>query len=254
MAWPLMSTKRIPLLNAWYVQQYSWTTMWSKLVKVVNEMQSCKTMKKCKCDFSGVFCSICLKSWRLLEFPKGISLDFKFCCYGNQNEHNCLSLKKQKVYYLSNSVVQKIIWNNTVDLLLHVVSFFLRKIQETLFLLWKTIVFCFWRKAYYSYCKCQSKKILNQANFLWYILTAHKISNKSNKRILRYCTFIFIIPCNIASVTSYLRENETENLQNGDFHLPQIPNFEMRYLENHLAHWGQCGLIFLHFSCSFIWA
>ena len=35
---------------------------------------------------------------------------------------------------------------------------------------------------------------------------------------------------------SYLSENEVENLENGDVHLAQIPDFEMRYLENHLAH------------------
>ena len=34
-------------------------------------------------------------------------------------------------------------------------------------------------------------------------------------------------------MTSYLRENEAENLQNGD---AQIPDFEMGYLENHFAH------------------
>ena len=43
---------------------------------------------------------------------------------------------------------------------------------------------------------------------------------------------------------SYLIENEAENLQNGDVHLAQIPDFEMEYLENHLAHWGQWWLIF----------
>ena len=32
----------------------------------------------------------------------------------------------------------------------------------------------------------------------------------------------------IASVTSYLSENEVKNLQNGDVHLAQIPDFEMR--------------------------
>ena len=36
-------------------------------------------------------------------------------------------------------------------------------------------------------------------------------------------------------MTSYLSENEAENLQNGDVHLAQIPDFEMEYLENHLA-------------------
>ena len=37
-------------------------------------------------------------------------------------------------------------------------------------------------------------------------------------------------------MTSYLRENEAENLQNGDIHLPQIPDFEMAYLKDRLAH------------------
>ena len=37
-------------------------------------------------------------------------------------------------------------------------------------------------------------------------------------------------------MTSYLNENVAENLQNGEGHFAQIANFEMRYLENHLAH------------------
>ena len=37
-------------------------------------------------------------------------------------------------------------------------------------------------------------------------------------------------------MTSYLSENEAKNLQNGDVHVAQILNFEMGYLENHLAH------------------
>ena len=37
-------------------------------------------------------------------------------------------------------------------------------------------------------------------------------------------------------MTSYLCENETENLQNGDVHLAQILDFGMGYLENYLAH------------------
>ena len=37
-------------------------------------------------------------------------------------------------------------------------------------------------------------------------------------------------------MTSYLSENKAKNLQNGDVHLAQIQNFEMGYLENHLAH------------------
>ena len=37
-------------------------------------------------------------------------------------------------------------------------------------------------------------------------------------------------------MTSYLNENEAKNLQNGDVHVAEIPDFEMEYLENHLAH------------------
>ena len=48
--------------------------------------------------------------------------------------------------------------------------------------------------------------------------------------------FHLLISCRTASVTSYLCENEAKNLQNGDTHLAQIPDFEMGYLENHLAH------------------
>ena len=64
---------------------------------------------------------------------------------------------------------------------------------------------------------------------------------------MRYCTFIFSMSCSIASVTSYLSGIEAKDLQNGDFHVAQIPDFEMEYLENHLAHWGRWWLVFLHF-------
>ena len=37
-------------------------------------------------------------------------------------------------------------------------------------------------------------------------------------------------------MTSYLSENEAESLENGDIHLAHILDFEMGYLENHLAH------------------
>ena len=73
-------------------------------------------------------------------------------------------------------------------------------------------------------------------HFICSLLTACKISNKSNKRLMRYCVFSFSMSCSIASVTSYLSENEAKNLQNGDVHIAQIPDFEMEYLENHLAH------------------
>ena len=44
-----------------------------------------------------------------LKLSKRISLDFKFRCYGNQNQNDCLLLEKQKVYCLSKSDVQKVI-------------------------------------------------------------------------------------------------------------------------------------------------
>ena len=37
-------------------------------------------------------------------------------------------------------------------------------------------------------------------------------------------------------MTSYLSETEAEKLQNGDFHLIQIPDFEVVYLGNRLMH------------------
>ena len=46
---------------------------------------------------------------------------------------------------------------------------------------------------------------------------------------------MFSLSCSIVSVTSYLSENEAENLQNGDVHLAQIPDLEMEYLANHLV-------------------
>ena len=107
-----------------------------------------------------------------------------------------------------------------------------------------TIVFCFWTKANYSRSSYHNKEIWNQAKFLCLILTACKISNESNKRLLRYCTLIFSMSCRIASVTSCLSKNEAKNLQNGDIHLAQFPDFEMGYLENHLAYWSQLWLIF----------
>ena len=70
------------------------------------------------------------------------------------------------------------------------------------------------------------------AKFVPSLLTACKISNKPNKRLLMYCTFIFPISCRIVSVRSYLRENEATNLQNGDVPLVQT----MGYLENDLSH------------------
>ena len=48
--------------------------------------------------------------------------------------------------------------------------------------------------------------------------------------------FQFFIVLQYFVCDAYLIENEAENLQNGDVHLAQIPDFEMEYLENNLAH------------------
>ena len=79
----------------------------------------------------------------LLERGKEFSLNFKFRCYGNQNQNDCLLLKKQNVYCLSKSDVKTVIWNNTVWLLLQVVSSFEEKFVIYSSYCEKTIVFCF---------------------------------------------------------------------------------------------------------------
>ena len=58
---------------------------------------------------------------------------------------------------------------------------------------------------------------------------------------------------------SYFIEKGAKNLQNSDVHIAQIPDFEMEYLENHLAHWGRWWFVVLHFftlfylSLTFFW-
>ena len=84
---------------------------------------------------------------------------FQICCYGNHNQNYCLLLKKQKVYCLSKGDVQKVIWNNTVWLLLQVVSRFEEKWVIRSSYCEKTIVFCFWIKANYSLLSCHSNEI-----------------------------------------------------------------------------------------------
>ena len=54
---------------------------------------------------------ICLKLCRLLELSKGNSLEFKFRCYGKQNQNDCLSLKKQNAHCLRKSDVQTVVLN-----------------------------------------------------------------------------------------------------------------------------------------------
>ena len=71
------------------------------LLSMMSRAQCCKTMKKRKCNISGVCCLICLKLCMLLELSKGIWFNFKFRFHGNQNQNDCLLFKKQKVCCLS---------------------------------------------------------------------------------------------------------------------------------------------------------
>ena len=73
-------------------------------------------------------------------------------------QNYCLLLKKQQVYCFSKNDVQKIIWNNTVWLLLQVVSSFEEK-WVIHFFCEKTIVFCIWIKANYFLLSCHSNEI-----------------------------------------------------------------------------------------------
>ena len=60
-------------------------------------------MKKMKVQcLRSRFCSIGLEFCRLLELSKGISLDFKFRCYGSQNQNNYLLLKKKGLLFKQN--------------------------------------------------------------------------------------------------------------------------------------------------------
>ena len=206
---------------------------------MTSQTQCCKTLKKMKVRYLMSYCLICLKFCRLLEVNKRISLDFKFRGYGNSKENN-QPLFKSKIRFFSNNKksASPIFLRN---LILPAVA-----IKLYCFKLLFKHPFCLNNRPFvfpiidhnFDY-GCHSNKIWNEAKFRCQVLTACKVSNKSNRRLLSYCTFIFLLSWSIASMTSYLIENEAENLQNGDVHLVQIPDFEMEYLENHLVHWGR---------------
>ena len=75
-------------------------------------------------------------------------------------ESKLLSIfEKQKVYCLSKTAVRKVIWNNTVWLLLQVVSSFEEKWVIHSSYCEKIIVFCVWIEANYSCLSCHSNEI-----------------------------------------------------------------------------------------------
>ena len=63
-----------------------------------------------------------------------MGVDFKFRCYGNQNQNNCLLLKKTKGLLFKQKCFSKNYLSNTVKLLLQVVSFFEEKLVICLLL------------------------------------------------------------------------------------------------------------------------
>ena len=68
------------------------------------------------------------------------------------------------------------------------------------------------------------------------ILLLSSNSLQNFKRIEQKTAEILHFHFFVISLMSYLRENEAENLQNGDVHLAQIADFGMGYLKNHLVH------------------
>ena len=131
--------------------------------------------EKMKVQYLRVFRLICLKLCRLLGLSERFSLDFKFRCYGNQNQNCCLLLKKQKVYCLSKTDAQKVIWNNTVWLLLQVVSNFEEKLVIHSSYCEKATVFCFWTNANSSRLSCHSNESLKSSEIR--LFTSNSLQN-----------------------------------------------------------------------------
>ena len=77
-----------------------------------------------------------------------------------------------------------------------------------------------------------SQALLNLHRGYYNSLQSFKQIKQKTPEILHFYFFIVLQHWRL----SYLNENEAENVQNGDVHLAQIPDFEMGYLENHLAH------------------
>ena len=73
------------------------------------QTQSSQTMKKMKLQYlrSLLFDLFeILQAVIVLDLNKGILLDFKLWCYGNQNQKNCLLLEKQSLLFIK-SVFKK---------------------------------------------------------------------------------------------------------------------------------------------------
>ena len=65
-------------------------------------------------------------------------------------------------------------------------------------------------------------------------MQSFKQIKQHSPEILQFHFFIVLQHC--AGDIILKSENEAENLQNGDAHPAQIPDFETEYLENNVAH------------------
>ena len=65
--------------------------------------------EKMKVEYLRSFLSDLFETLQVIRTGKGISFDFKFRCYGNKNQNDCLLFEKQQVYCLNKSDVQKVI-------------------------------------------------------------------------------------------------------------------------------------------------
>ena len=78
----------------------------------------------------------------MLDLSKRISLDFKFRCYGNQNQNDCLLLKTKGLLF-KERVSQKQFETIQFLLLLQAISFFKEKLVIHSYYCEKTMFFCF---------------------------------------------------------------------------------------------------------------
>ena len=99
--------------------------------------------EKWKCNIFGVFCSICLKSYRLFRTWQRNFAWFQISLLWQPKSTQLFLIEKTKGLLFKPKRFQKIIWNSIVELLLHVLSFFEKKMMKHFSYCEKTIVFCF---------------------------------------------------------------------------------------------------------------
>ena len=121
----------------------------------------------------------------------------------------------------------------------------------------KQYTFCFLnnRQSFWFWLPWKRNLKLNQIPLLSSnSMQSFKQIKQHTPEILHFHFFIVLQHC--ARDIILKSENEAENLQNGDVHPAQIPDFETEYFENHLVHSGRWWLVFFfwHFLCSSIWA